>query len=272
MSKSDCKACHAIDKKSIGPAFTDIAKRYHKEADAVARLADKVIKGGGGNWGDQAMSAHPQLSVADASEMVSYILTLADEKKAKTSLEPQGTLVANQHIGKGEEGTYILSAYYTDKGGKEVGPIMNKATLILRHPKLQAEDFDASQGASKSGQGNEGFASNMRNNSYISFKAIDLKEIDKLAYSYQARQGSGKLEVRIDSPKGKVISSATVTAGEETGWKDVSAPVTDPGGKHDLYFVFIADQGSNAALDLNWIYFHNSNITPAKSQQNLSLR
>ena len=60
---SDCKACHSIDQKSIGPAYTAVAERYSKERRAamVNQLAKKVIAGGSGNWGEQAMSAHPQL-------------------------------------------------------------------------------------------------------------------------------------------------------------------------------------------------------------------
>jgi cytochrome c len=272
INKSDCKACHAISKKSIGPAYVDVAKRYSKEEGAVERLAAKVIKGGGGNWGEQAMSAHPQLSVADASTMVSYILTLADEKKAKTSLEPQGSFMADQHVGKGEEGTYILSAYYTDKGGKEVGPLMSKGTMILRHPRLQAEDYDAAQGVSNAKMGDDNYVQGLRNNAYISFKGIDLKDIDKITYNYSAKDATGKLEMRIDSPKGKIVSTADIAPGQETAWKEASAAVNNPGGKHDLYFVFTNNQGSNGALNLNWIYFHNSKITPAKTQQRLSSR
>ncbi|MEZ4900290.1 MAG: hypothetical protein R2822_00185 [Spirosomataceae bacterium] len=45
---SDCMACHAIDKKSIGPAYREVAKKYQKERDIVSILADKIINGGGG--------------------------------------------------------------------------------------------------------------------------------------------------------------------------------------------------------------------------------
>ena len=79
MEKSDCKGCHFIDKKSIGPAFVDVAKRYRGDAGAVASLSNKIIKGGGGVWGDAVMTAHPQITSTDAQEMVRYVMTLSEK-------------------------------------------------------------------------------------------------------------------------------------------------------------------------------------------------
>lgn len=74
MAASDCNTCHNEKSKVIGPALVDIAKKY--TAADVETLAKKVISGGSGNWGNVPMTAHPQLSLADAKEMVSYILTV----------------------------------------------------------------------------------------------------------------------------------------------------------------------------------------------------
>jgi cytochrome c len=77
MDKSDCNACHSVDNKIVGPAFKDIAKKYKADKTATAKLADKVISGGAGSWGDIPMAPHPQVTKADATEMVKYILSLA---------------------------------------------------------------------------------------------------------------------------------------------------------------------------------------------------
>ena len=74
ISKNDCLSCHKEHDKLVGPAYADVAKKY-TSAD-VDKLADKVIKGGSGSFGDVPMSAHPSLSVDDAKEMVKYILTV----------------------------------------------------------------------------------------------------------------------------------------------------------------------------------------------------
>lgn len=74
IEKSDCRTCHQDNAKVIGPSYADVAKKY-TESD-VAMLAEKVIKGGKGNWGEIPMTAHPNLSQADAEAMVKYILSL----------------------------------------------------------------------------------------------------------------------------------------------------------------------------------------------------
>ena len=75
--KNNCTACHAIDKKVVGPSFADIAKKYKGDAGAKAKLVTKTIKGGGGVWGAMPMPPNPKLSEADASALVDFVLGLA---------------------------------------------------------------------------------------------------------------------------------------------------------------------------------------------------
>ena len=76
IKKNDCLTCHKVDQKVIGPAYQDVANKYTSSPAVIDTLANKVIKGGSGNWGAIAMSPHPSLSEADAQEMVKYILSL----------------------------------------------------------------------------------------------------------------------------------------------------------------------------------------------------
>lgn len=76
MNNSDCKTCHKVDEKLIGPAFREIANRYPNNAATLDTLAHKIIKGGQGNWGNIPMAAHDQLSVEDATAMAKYVLLL----------------------------------------------------------------------------------------------------------------------------------------------------------------------------------------------------
>ncbi|CAL1521648.1 c-type cytochrome [Chitinophaga sp. MM2321] len=77
MAQNDCKTCHKEEMKVVGPALKDIAGKYPNTPENVDHLADKVIKGGSGNWGEVAMLPHPNVSKEDAKEMVSYILSLS---------------------------------------------------------------------------------------------------------------------------------------------------------------------------------------------------
>jgi cytochrome c len=72
----DCTTCHKISEKNIGPAYTDVAKKYESTDANINMLAEKVIKGGSGNWGTVPMTPHPALSADSAKEMVKYILSL----------------------------------------------------------------------------------------------------------------------------------------------------------------------------------------------------
>ena len=74
--KKNCMACHAVDKKLVGPAYKDVAAKYAGQKDAVDKLATKVMKGGSGVWGPVPMPANPQVSDAEAKQLVQWILTL----------------------------------------------------------------------------------------------------------------------------------------------------------------------------------------------------
>ena len=70
----NCMACHAVDKKLVGPSYKDIATKYAGQADAVDKLAAKVVKGGSGAWGPVPMPANAQVNEADAKKLVTWIM------------------------------------------------------------------------------------------------------------------------------------------------------------------------------------------------------
>jgi cytochrome c len=76
VKRSDCVTCHKIGEKFIGPAFTDIAKKYELNIDNVNKLSKKIITGGKSIWGKVSMTPHSLLSEEDAKAMVKYILVL----------------------------------------------------------------------------------------------------------------------------------------------------------------------------------------------------
>lgn len=74
--KNACLSCHGVDKKIVGPAYKDVAKKYAGDKGAHARLVAKVKAGGKGVWGEIPMPPNPQVSVADADKIVTWILSL----------------------------------------------------------------------------------------------------------------------------------------------------------------------------------------------------
>jgi len=70
----NCFACHAFDKKLVGPAYKDVAAKYKSDKDAVGKLAKKVREGGVGVWGQIPMPANPQVSAGEAETLVKWVL------------------------------------------------------------------------------------------------------------------------------------------------------------------------------------------------------
>jgi cytochrome c len=76
LAKSkNCMACHAVDKKLVGPSYQDVAKKYAGDAKAADMLASKIVKGGSGVWGAIPMPANTQVSEADAKKLAAWVLS-----------------------------------------------------------------------------------------------------------------------------------------------------------------------------------------------------
>lgn len=73
----NCFACHAVEKKVVGPAFAEVAKVYAKDPKAADTLTEKVLKGGSGKWGPIPMPSNAQVSPAEARKLVEWVLQTA---------------------------------------------------------------------------------------------------------------------------------------------------------------------------------------------------
>jgi cytochrome c len=73
--QKNCLACHSVEKKIVGPAYKDVAKKYENDKDAVNRLAKKVREGGVGVWGQIPMPANPQVNEAESISLVKWVLS-----------------------------------------------------------------------------------------------------------------------------------------------------------------------------------------------------
>jgi cytochrome c len=76
MKKDGCAACHAVDKKIVGPAYVDVAAKYKSDKNAVAMLSKKVKEGSTGVWGPIPMPPNAATPQADITELVTWIMTL----------------------------------------------------------------------------------------------------------------------------------------------------------------------------------------------------
>lgn len=252
MTKSDCKACHQVNKASVGPAFADISNKYRHDKGALARLSNKVITGGGGVWGEIAMNAHPQLSKEEATEIVKYVLALGE---TQSSLPHKGTLLLKDHTEAGKPGLYQITASYTDGGGGGIAPLTGKTSLWLRPAQVEIQQADSMYQLKK----DRGGISGIKNGSFFALMNIDLKEIKILTYRYAAGKSGLRIEVHSGSHDGPLVSTlAHASSGSPGTYAEATAPVQASTGIHDLYFVFVfTDEESELknSVALDWVRF-----------------
>ena len=74
-TSKNCMSCHNIEKKVVGPAYKDVAAKYKGDKTAPARLASKIMEGGGGVWGVVKMPSNPQVNDAEARKLASWVLS-----------------------------------------------------------------------------------------------------------------------------------------------------------------------------------------------------
>ena len=75
-TSKNCMACHATDRKLVGPAYKDVAAKYASDKTAVDKLATKIQKGGAGVWGPVPMPANMQVSDTEAKKLAAWVLTI----------------------------------------------------------------------------------------------------------------------------------------------------------------------------------------------------
>lgn len=251
INKNDCKSCHMANKRSVGPSYQEVAAKYKGKPAAVESLAQKIIKGGAGVWGDHAMSAHPQLSVADSRAMVEYILSLAEKKAAVKSAPVKGEYAIKKADEQKEKGTYILRAAYRDKGTGTMTPMIGEDVVVLRYPMLDPEFADETKGFNKMITPAKAMLME-GNGAYLMFKDIDLTGVGGFAMRVAANgriaAAGGTMEIRLDSPDGTLVGSPQ-TIEVKNGSQNFTIPVSGVSGMHKLYLVFRNEKaGANQTI------------------------
>lgn len=249
INGSDCSSCHNKDKKLVGPAYLDIAHRYTAGAATIHKLALKIIQGGAGNWGDDlVMSAHPQLSPADAEEAVRYILSLTNPAATAdqaTAIPATGTLHLTWDKND-PQAQYVLTATYRDPGGDIQVPLTGTDRVVLRQSAVPAVYADAHVGFNR-------FRNDLSqggHKAYLLFKDMDLSHIRQLAFQYASGDAAGTIEVRLDSEAGPVIATTSYSAtGSWDHYAEITATLTQPvEGQHKIYILGLKPLPPNDAI------------------------
>lgn len=116
MGATGCFACHKAKEKRIGPSFAEIAERYADSIASIEHIAKKIRMGTKGNWGDQIMPAHPNVTQEEANQVVQWILENSTDPNFNFFSGTSGAFRTRNAPNGKEPSRYILNAFYTDKG------------------------------------------------------------------------------------------------------------------------------------------------------------
>ncbi len=243
----DCKSCHKEADKSIGPAFLLVAQKYQNDPKAANYLAQKIVKGGSGVWGDVAMSAHPSLSGGDVNQIVTYILSLGNQAALKKSLPQTGLIVPP--ASQPPNTAMVISASYTDKGGNNIKALTGKTAVSLRGSSVSFTGSEKLKGFAPYKYNGRQVMIFPAKDGWVALDSVDLTGVRMigLVCGWQtAPKGSLDFEARLDGPDGKLLGKGTMPPvskkGQQSGIASIPIrPVTD-GTMHAVYIRYSAKE------------------------------
>lgn len=191
---------------------------------------------------------------------------MLDINKCKGSffIDPAG------HDAEGEQDIFmVFNVNYTDEND------LTSFGQIRLHPKLmEAEFFDKAyqtfnvKNTDPLGGGSYAVRA-LSHNSYLMFEERNLLNIQSVSYRIASTSG-GTIELHSGAVDGALLSSVEIpSTGSLNEWVSIEAPITDPGGKHDLFFVFKNPSGNNL-FDLNYIEFKGNGVTVDNTPPSIS--
>jgi len=268
----DCKSCHQLQTKSVGPSYEQVAQRYQKDPNAMSYLASKIIKGGSGVWGETAMAAHPNLKEEDARQIVQWILSFATTGGKEKSLPAKGMVKAPANIK--DKAVMYISASFSDKGTSGSKPLIGNYTVALRNSKMSFNRVTNMKGFVTFDVNSNKMMVTPKERGWFSIDSIDLSGIrsGSVALMWQNEPQFGyDFELHLDSPDGKKLGETSLIgiplpkgktpASQENkpvGMKVINfnfAEITD-GKKHSLYVISSPRNiKETAQIGLQWIHF-----------------
>ncbi len=258
IAESDCKSCHLVDQKSAGPSYRDVATRYSKNTDATEVLSSKILNGGSGAWGEVAMAAHPQVTKAQAVQMVEYILSLGKEEKVKSlPLSGKANFAVLPSPGPTATSAYVLTVSYEDNGANGMPSLSTTKQFVFNSPVLNmTEVTDLKGGVRKSSAAGFDFVENVKHNSSVTFTDIDLSGVGKLNFVTVeiGTMKGGEIEVRLDSETGTSLGTVSFAGSPKMEvqpgifMKPSGISMKGVTGKHNLVLIFKNEKAGDDIL------------------------
>ena len=255
MRKSTCFACHISDAPSAGPSYELVAKKYAGDAGARERLAQKVLSGGTGVWGQVAMLPHPQHTIEQTRLMVDWVLSLAKNTASTPRRGMSGFYTAPvQPKGRVKEGVLLLTAGYTDAGAEGALPLRGESTIVLHSRRKLAALYDVNHGMQyvEGAAAENGLVGLFENDDFIIIRDLNLGGINKiLVRAGNLTKAAARFELRQGSPRGRLLASVNVKPTGEGEFAEFPAQLQTAKGLTDVCVV----AKTKGVLGMNWIEF-----------------
>lgn len=159
---------------------------------------------------------------------------------------------------------FVLNASYTDRGAPNVSPLATTTSYVFQPRHKQAEYCTPSPGLTTAptldafGGGLD--IVNITNGTYISLYPVNLSGITGITYRVTCNGLGGRIDARVDSPTGPIISTANVFF-NGGAYTNLTAPLSNPSGTHTLYFVFTRNPGDANLFGVNWLEFQGPGLS-----------
>lgn len=253
VSSLTCKTCHKEAETSIGPAYTDVAKKYSDKD--IPYLRTKIMNGGGGVWGETVMPANPNLKVSEMNALISYILSL-DGAVAKPSLPASGMINPTQGKAASVAGTMVLTASYTDQGGEGIKPLSGSNSVYLMNNSIDLANAVKLKDYTAMSFGGMNLLMVPKTEAHFAINNVDLTDIGSVMLISASREPMTEdmiFELHLDSPTGSKVGEGIFTQGQvapdERGmyYKPFMVPVTGTadGKMHTIYVTSKTKNGGN---------------------------
>lgn len=245
----DCKTCHKPLAASIGPNYTDIAKKYADDKNAMGYLQKKIVMGGSGVWGEVTMPAHPDITSEESRQIALYILSLSGDVTRKKSLPIRGDLVAEA---KNPGEVLVLTASYTDEGTTNAMPLTGTEALVLSSNTLnfpEGTETSGMQAMQFSGMELQLLAAK---EGWVHLKDIDLKGVGTIGMTMgwqEAPKTGYAFELRLNAPDGRIIGTGKLDKpnSQAPGGMAMITLSESISKQSDLYITYAIDAGAEAA-------------------------
>ncbi len=248
MKQSDCFNCHAVETKIVGPPFLEIATKYRGQPGASETAVQRILKGSSKVWGEVPMLPHESMSADQAQLMVRWVFGLEPGKTGAGLVRGlRGELTAPKDD---KLRTLLLEGSYTDGGRAPAGSLVGRATVRLRHPRLEAERADAINGPKVLGNS----LGAIDHGHSIRFAGVNLAQRHDATVRVSSGNVGGTIEVRAGSATGELLASFEVKpTGGWDKWVEVTSPLK-PAPRGEVVVVFI-NPGKGGLMNLDWIQF-----------------